>query len=205
LRAVATVAGQPLTYMAVPPGNGVRIGIDRDEDTVLDNDDNCVSAANLAQTDTDGDGVGNACDDDDDNDGLVDFFESLIGTNSLLADSDGDGLTDFEEVAFDGDSSQYTPGLDLNPQLADTDGDGLSDAIDPIPLTANVGDGDLAPWNAPDGSINAGDLLIATRLVLGTLTAQDEQLAHGDLYPPGAPDGKINIQDLLLLMQLAVP
>lgn len=76
LKAVAAVAGQPLTYLAVPPGSGARIGIDRDEDSVLDNDDNCTAAANPVQTDTDNDGAGNACDADDDNDGLDDFFES---------------------------------------------------------------------------------------------------------------------------------
>jgi len=42
-RAVLTLLAQsPLqsvTYTAVPPGNGVRIGIDRDEDGILDNDD----------------------------------------------------------------------------------------------------------------------------------------------------------------------
>ena len=39
LRAKAGVAGQELTYVAVPPGSGVRIGIDRDEDGFLDADE----------------------------------------------------------------------------------------------------------------------------------------------------------------------
>ncbi|GMQ88403.1 MAG: hypothetical protein BMS9Abin08_1646 [Gammaproteobacteria bacterium] len=201
LRAVATIAGQPLTYMAVPPGSGVRIGIDRDEDTVLDNDDNCPSVVNPAQTDTDSDGAGNACDDDDDNDGLTDFFESIIGTNSLLVDSDGDSLSDGAEVGYDGDITQYTPGQDLNPLSNDTDGDGLLDAVDPIPLTVNLADGDM---NA-DGNFDAGDLLITVRIVLGLLTTTNTHLAHGDLYPAGAPDGVINIQDLILLQKLLLP
>ena len=202
---IAATPGQPLNFMAVPPGSGLRIGIDRDEDTVFDGDDNCPAAGNLSQLDSDSDGAGNACDSDDDNDGLTDFFESIIGTNSLLADTDGDGLSDFTEVAFDGDSSQYTVGQDLNPLVGDTDGDGLSDASDPIPLDFNFGDGDLAPWNAPDGSINVGDLLIGFGIVLGNRAAADEQLAHGDLYPPGAPDGAITIQDLILLQKLVMP
>jgi YVTN family beta-propeller protein len=35
----AAMAGQELTYTAVPPGNGVRAGIDRDEDTYYDQDE----------------------------------------------------------------------------------------------------------------------------------------------------------------------
>ncbi|MCO6413616.1 MAG: hypothetical protein J5I92_12835 [Thiogranum sp.] len=198
LRALAQLPGQTLTWTAVPPGDGVRIGIDRDEDTVLDGDDNCVAVANPAQTDTDADNSGDACDDDDDNDGLSDFLESLIGTDPLLADSDGDGLSDADEVGYDGDYSAYTPGQDLDPLSADTDGDGIDDGVDPIPLTANVGDGDLTA----DGSVNAADLLIATRIALGLLAASETHLAHGDLYPAGAPDGALGIPDLILLQQL---
>jgi YVTN family beta-propeller protein len=36
LRAVAATAGQELTYTCVPPGSGVRVGIDRDEDGYFD-------------------------------------------------------------------------------------------------------------------------------------------------------------------------
>ncbi|MBI3786118.1 MAG: hypothetical protein HY270_22250 [Deltaproteobacteria bacterium] len=36
LRALANTAGQELTYTAVPPGNGPRIGVDRDEDGYYD-------------------------------------------------------------------------------------------------------------------------------------------------------------------------
>lgn len=39
LRALAGIAGQELTYTCVPPGSGVRMGIDRDEDAVLDGDE----------------------------------------------------------------------------------------------------------------------------------------------------------------------
>lgn len=39
LRAQAATAGQELTYTAVPPGNGERIGIDRDGDGALDSDE----------------------------------------------------------------------------------------------------------------------------------------------------------------------
>ncbi|HKK51391.1 MAG TPA: thrombospondin type 3 repeat-containing protein, partial [Myxococcota bacterium] len=47
LRNLATTEG-PLTYTAVPPGSGQRMGIDRDEDTQLDGLDNCPAAPNAA-------------------------------------------------------------------------------------------------------------------------------------------------------------
>lgn len=108
------------------------------------------------------------------------------------------------EVGYDGAPLNYSPGQDTNPLLPDTDSDGLLDGIDPIPLHFNVNNGDLAPLNAPDGIINAADILIATRLVLGTLIAAELQLAHGDVYPPDAPDGLINLQDLILINQMVL-
>src|SRR5206468_212332 len=39
LRAVAASAGQELTYTCVPPGSGVRVGVDRDEDGYFDRDE----------------------------------------------------------------------------------------------------------------------------------------------------------------------
>jgi beta-glucanase (GH16 family) len=62
-------------------------------------------------------------------------------------------------------------------------------------------DGDLAPLGAPDGQINTGDYLVASRIVLDQITPTELEYAHGDLYPPGEPDGLINVQDLLLLQQ----
>ncbi len=136
---------------------------------------------------------------DADGDGLSNLLEAGIGTDPFLDDTDGDGLTDFEEVAFDGDASSYTPGVDPDPLVDDTDGDGLLDGVDPIPLNFNLADGDLAPLGAPDGLVNAGDYVVALRIVLGEITPTALELAHADLYPPGAPDGQINLQDLMLL------
>ena len=177
---------------------------DGDGDTVSSPADNCPDIANTGQADNDSDGLGDACDSDDDNDGLSDGLESSIGTDPLSTDSDGDTVSDFDEVNHDGDPTAYTPGQDLNPLLADTDSDGFRDDTDPIPLTFNFNDGDLAPLGAPDGMINTGDLFIARRIALGQLSPGTAELAHGDIYPPGAPDGVIDARDLLLLQQLVL-
>ncbi|NOR26542.1 MAG: hypothetical protein GQ542_19555 [Desulforhopalus sp.] len=60
-----------------------------------------------------------------------------------------------------------------------------------------VADGDLAPWDAPDGEINGADVLIATQLVLGQRTAGSLQYAYGDMNQ----DEVIDLADLLLIQQ----
>ena len=128
LRAVALIAGQELTYTAVPPGSGVRAGIDRDEDGVLDADDNCPATPNPTQLDSDADGVGDACDNctlkanadqrdsngdgygnmcdaDLNNDGVVNFgdlaiMKSVFFSNNPDADLNGDGVVNFADLAI---------------------------------------------------------------------------------------------------------
>ena len=176
---------------------------DTDGDGVFDNNDNCLADINPDQLDTDYDLAGDACDLDDDNDGLSDSIEDSLGTDSLLVDSDGDGLTDFDEVYVDLDPTTYQVGVDTDPNNEDTDGDGLLDGVDPDPLTpAALADGDLAPYGNPDGFLNAADLMVAQRIVLGEITATQLDLAHGDVYPAGAPDGVIDLSDLILIKQL---
>ncbi len=68
--------------------------------------------------------------------------------------------------------------------------------MDPIPLTMNFNDGDLAPLGNPDGEINVADYLIAIRIASGRLQATNLELSHGDLYPADAPDGVIGILDV---------
>ncbi len=63
-----------------------------------------------------------------------------------------------------------------------------------------VAKGDLAPWNAPDGKINAADILIAAQLALGQRTAGALQYAYGDMNT----DGSINVADLILITQAAL-
>ena len=73
LRAIAAVPGQEVTYTAVPPGSGARMGVDRDRDTL-------------------GDGVETA----------TGVFVSALDTGSRpdAFDTDGDGIDDGTEVAM---------------------------------------------------------------------------------------------------------
>ena len=175
---------------------------DDDNDGVVDTAD--AFPLDPAETiDTDNDGIGNNADSDDDNDGLSDIIEQSIGTNTLLADSDLDGLSDYDEVNYDGNPASYIPGQDLNPLSEDSDGDGITDSNDPIPLTFNFADGDLAPLGNPDGIINVADKLIAIRLFSAALTATELELSHGDVYPVGAPDGVIDMSDVVLIVKSA--
>ena len=165
-----------------------RISLDADGDDVNHDSDNCLFDANTAQTDTDGDGLGDACDSDDDNDGLSDSLEISIGSNPLLADTDGDGLNDGDEVNTHG----------TNPLLVDTDSDGVSDGNEisngTDPLTPDS-TGDLAPRGSPDGVLNAADVLILQRLLLGQIIPTSIESMIGDLNS----NGGLDTGDLLLL------
>ncbi|QLH06550.1 thrombospondin type 3 repeat-containing protein [Nitrosopumilus ureiphilus] len=80
---------------------------DADQDSVVDNFDNCPKIKNSDQTDFDKDTLGNPCDLDDDNDGVVDKLDAFDtdptewadfdfdGTGSILdKDDDNDGILD---------------------------------------------------------------------------------------------------------------
>ncbi|HVN86238.1 MAG TPA: thrombospondin type 3 repeat-containing protein [Candidatus Binatia bacterium] len=102
LRAQAATEGQAVTYTCVPPGSGVRAGVNRDGDGIADGIDNCPDVANTNQTDSDGDGVGDACDNcpsvpnsdqsDRDANGVGDRCDDPIG------DCDGDGKVTVDEL-----------------------------------------------------------------------------------------------------------
>lgn len=144
LRALARANGQELTYTAVPPGSGFRIGIDRDMDEITDNNDNCPTIHNPGQGDANENQVGDDCEDTDedgmnnaweirysmdpfdptdakgdiDKDGLSNISEYLENLDPEVPDMDGDGLADGYEVEV----------LGTNPFIIDTDDDALPDA-----------------------------------------------------------------------------
>jgi hypothetical protein len=123
--------------------------------------------------DTDADGIGNNADIDDDNDGVLDTEELALGTNPLLQDTDGD--------TFDDDFDAYP--LNINKWYGDGDinGDGQVDARDALlgqriligqrsAARIELRRADLGPTDGfsqmPDGTFNAGDILLINRAVL---------------------------------------
>jgi DNA-binding beta-propeller fold protein YncE len=82
LRSLAGLPGQELTYTCVTPGAGLRAGIDRDRDGVLDGLDRCADVPDASQADADGDGIGDACD------------RCIAKANQDQADTDADGVGD---------------------------------------------------------------------------------------------------------------
>ena len=71
------------------------VRVDRDGDSLLDDEDNCPDTPNATQADIDGDGIGNDCDDDMDGDGIPNYVDNCPDTsNPTQADSDGDGVGD---------------------------------------------------------------------------------------------------------------
>jgi hypothetical protein len=202
--------GVEITMLNITPGNRVdlRFGIDQSGEVyVMSKRDGIIRRLLSAAPDSDGDG-------------LADDVETVTGTNPFAVDSDGDGLVDGDDGVIatgtfpggvDANGDGYVDGertLGTDPTLADSDGDKLDDGLEVAagtnPLDPNdwpkLADGDLAPWDNPDGQINAADVLIATQLVIGQRIAGPLQFAHGDMNL----DGTINLADLLLIQQIAL-
>src|SRR5262249_50719160 len=130
LRAAAG-AGSEITFTVVPLGSQTRIGIDRDEDGLLDGNDNCPGAANVDQADMDHDGIGDACDPDIDGDGVPNGQDNCPTVpNPDQADTDYNGVGDACDPDIDGDgipNAQDNCPTVANPDQADTDRDGVGD------------------------------------------------------------------------------
>ena len=171
-------------------GTGDVCDDDKDGDLVDDVIDNCPNVFNDDQADLDDDGEGDSCDDDIDGDGLTNTQESTLGTDISNADSDGDNLNDGEEMNL-----YFT--LPLNP---DTDGDGLSDGDEVLiystdPSLSNLGD--LAPRGAPDNELNAGDLVILSKIILNQITPTALETILADMNQ----NNELNVADYLLLQK----
>ena len=121
LLALINVPGQELTFTAVPPGTGIRIGVDRDDDTVLDLNDNCPDVSNTDQLDSDNDGIGDAC------------------PRACIADFDNDGDVDGVDAAVFGADFGLTSCLSMVVCEGDFDLDGDVDGIDASVFSAEFG------------------------------------------------------------------
>ncbi|MCO6411624.1 MAG: fibronectin type III domain-containing protein, partial [Thiogranum sp.] len=70
------------------------------------------------------------------------------------------------------------------------------------PLSASaIPAGDNAPYGARNGVLNAGDLVVLQRMILGEITPTATDLLVADVAPLGSPDGVLNAADYLLLMR----
>lgn len=125
LRSLALISGQELSYTAMPVGSGIRAGIDRDEDGVLDADDNCPATPNPTQLDSDSDGVGDACD------------NCIQTANANQRDTNGDGYGNMCDADLNNDGIVNTLDLGLFKQRftttdadADFNGDGVVNILD---------------------------------------------------------------------------
>ena len=75
-----------------PSANRITLLRDADGDGVADDVDNCPSAANATQANTDSDSDGDACDTDDDNDTVLDVDDNCpVHANTTQSDFDSDG------------------------------------------------------------------------------------------------------------------
>jgi hypothetical protein len=157
---------------------------DDDGDGVADLNEPAFAANALESRDSDHDGTGDNADIDDDQDHVTDVEEILLGLDPLDPDSDNDSFSDEQEIA------------------ANTDG------LDPNDYTP---DGDVHPLGAPDGVVDLGDAVLATRVSTGRLTLsqaqQDIFQRHADVAPlsGGVPmgDGSFDAADALLIMRRA--
>ncbi|HQQ62554.1 MAG TPA: thrombospondin type 3 repeat-containing protein [Pseudomonadales bacterium] len=123
------------------------IDTDDDNDTVLDETDNCPVNSNTNQLDADHDGFGDACDPhtDSDADSVVDVADNcplVANINQINSDNDAQG----DACDNDDDNDTVLDGADNCPLLGnsnqlDTDSDGLGDVCDPTPIGVDT-DGD---------------------------------------------------------------
>jgi hypothetical protein len=132
-----------------------------------------------------------------------------VGTDPLDADSDDDGLTDgFEVNYYSIPPDTYTEGMDTNPLNADTDNDSFTDGME-IAAGHNPLLGSDAPvWGDTDdsGVVNAADIILLTRAVLGLTTLEEDQKARVDIAPViagvPAPDKQVTPGDLVVVERI---
>lgn len=107
---------------------------DQDNDSVLNQNDNCTAVFNPTQQNTDNDPQGDACDEDDDGDGVVDALDNCQFTiNANQTDTDQNGFGNACDLDDDGDtiddSIDNCP-VHINPEQIDTNDNGIGDACE---------------------------------------------------------------------------
>ena len=151
--------------------------------------------------DWDGDGIPDASDpypydEDGDDDGLCDGPNTVAGVCVAGEDLNANGVVDSGET---------------DPTLPDTDGDGFDDgeelyySSDPLVQTDTPANGDVNE----DGNVDVADVLMATRIVTGSLqNPTTDQLMRCDVAPFNGsypvPDGEINAGDLVRIQRMAL-
>ncbi|MEM7273146.1 MAG: protein kinase [Actinomycetota bacterium] len=200
----------PSTTSAVP--SETTVAPDRDDDGVIDAEDNCPDAANDAQTDLDGDTVGDACDPDVDGDDVPDETDNCsLVANPGQEDVDGDGLgdacDDFPDRDGDGIVDTNDPCIE-EPNEPDTDGDGIPDRCDDSPrgmvvtaVTAEITRVTIHNLD-PDGDDQAdlfGDLAVNDRKVELPMIPDRNEVRPGNwlsdrvTIEPGSPLVRIEV------------
>ena len=149
----------------------VNAGDDRDNDGILDSNDNCPSRWNVQQSDADNDQIGDVCDTDIDGDGVTNSIPLDLSHSSNIdmcpftaanssKDTDGDGCDDDSDADGIPDYLDLCPGSD---DAIDVDNDGIIDGCDLYPGdtdndgVANLTDNCIFIYN-PDQSNLDGDL-----------------------------------------------
>lgn len=169
--------------------------------------------------DSDGDGIADA-DEDTNGNGALDPGE----TNPFSRDTDGDGLVDGQDGVVS--VLDYPAGIDANgngfvdgeqgfgtsPIQSDTDGDGIDDGdevndvygSDPLDPGDYRGNGDANE----DNTVDAGDVLICTRVALGLEPQTLQNEFHCDAAPAVGgvphPDTVIGVEDVIRVQQKAI-
>ena len=132
----------------------------------------------------------------------------------LVIDTDGDGIPDLQDSDDDNDglADILETAIGTDPLVADTDGDGFQDGME---YTAGYDPLDIANFPVwgdinDDRMVDAIDVLLASRAVLGLAELSGPELARGKVAPlvNGTPrpasNEPLNTADLLLIERKAL-
>ncbi len=137
--------------------DGIGSVSDADNDSILDEVDNCPNGANTNQLDTDGDNLGDACDSDMDGDGILNDSDAFPLDPTESVDTDGDGVGNNADTDDDNDGMsdewEIANGLnsaDSSDAQTDLDGDGVNN-LNEFQLGSDPRSTDSDSDGVPDG------------------------------------------------------